>query len=271
MGLDDFSTSPPATSKKTRVGDSSAAPNMEMIFQLEPDLVIADTMLKAEHAEQFRNAGIPILIDTASNNSRIDEVVANLGTIVDAETTAKELIDWMNHYTNLVNERIANIPLSEKPTVYIEILSGMWRSGNTNSAYGSLIALAGGINIAPTNTSTTFPTLSPEYVVEQNPDIIIRMFSQNPPGTLTDLQAARDAIAGRPVLSETNAVKDGHVYAFNSKLISGLLRPIGLLYTAKCLHPNLFTDIDPTAIQTAMFQKYFGIPLDGAYTIPLNS
>ncbi len=244
---------------------------MEKIFQLEPDIVIADTMLSAANAEQFRNSGIPLLIDTASNSSRINEVVANLGIIVGAEDTAKELNDWMNHYTNLVSERVANVSQSERPTVYIEILSGMWRSGNINSAYGSIVALAGGVNITPLNSSSTMPTLSPEYVVEQNPDVIIKMFSQNPPGALADLQASRDEMATRPVLSDTNAVKEGHVYAFNSKLVSGLLRPIGLLYTAKCLYPTLFADIDPSAIQAAMFQEYFGIPLDGAYTIPLNS
>jgi iron complex transport system substrate-binding protein len=161
--------------------------------------------------------------------------------------------------------------MNERPTAYLEVLSTQWRTANTNSGYGSLINLAGGINIAPTNTSTTFPTISPEYVVEENPNVIVVMVSQNPVGTLEDLQAKRTEMLERAILSETDAIKDGRVYAFNSKLTSGLLHPIGLLYTAKCLYPDLFMDIDPTAIQEAMFQKYFGINLEGAYSIPLNT
>jgi iron complex transport system substrate-binding protein len=271
VGRGETCTSPPAIVEKPVAGASSTYPNMEVIFELEPDLVIVDTMIKAENLEQFKNGGIPVMIETSSNNSRLNTVLTNLGILLNAEETATELVDWIDHYSNLVSDRIANISMNERPTVYLEVLSTQWRTANTNSGYGSLINLAGGLNIAPTNTSTTFPTISPEYVVEENPDVIVVMVSQNPVGTLEELQAKRTEMLERSVLSETNAIKDGRVYAFNSKLTSGLLHPIGLLYTAKCLYPDLFTDIDPAAIQEAMFQKYFGINVDGAYCIPLNT
>jgi iron complex transport system substrate-binding protein len=271
VGRGETCTSPPAIVEKPVAGTSSTYPNMEVVFELEPDLVIVDTMIKAENLEQFKSGGLPVMIDTSSNNSRLSSVLTNLGVLLSAQETATELVDWIDHYSNVVSERIANISMNERPTAYLEVLSTQWRTANTNSGYGSLINLAGGINIAPTNTSTTFPTISPEYVVEENPNVIVVMVSQNPVGTLEELQAKRTEMLERSILSETDAIKDGRVYAFNSKLTSGLLHPIGLLYTAKCLYPDLFMDIDPTAIQEAMFQKYFGINLEGAYSIPLNT
>jgi iron complex transport system substrate-binding protein len=270
VGRGNTSVSPPAILSKPVAGASSTYPNMEVIFDLNPDLVIVDSMITPASKEQFSKAGIPVMIDNTSNSSRIEPIFTYLGLILGAEKNATDLINWTNYYTNLVSSRIANISLAQRPSVYLEVLATAWRTANTNSGYGSLINLAGGLNIAPTNTSTTYPTLSPEYVVEKNPDVIVVMYSQSPPGTLADLQAQRTAMLSRAVLSESNAVKNGRVYVFNSKLTSGLLQPIGLLYTAKCLYPTLFKDVDPGAIQTELYQKCFGIPLDGAYIIPLS-
>jgi iron complex transport system substrate-binding protein len=270
VGRGNSSVSPPAILSKPVAGTSSTYPNMEIILELEPDLVIVDSMITSGHLEQFKMAGIPVMIDNTSNSSRIEPIYTYLGLILGAEKNATDLINWTNYYTNLVSQRIANISLAQRPTVYLEVLNIAWRTANTNSGYGTLIKLAGGLNIAPTNTSTTYPTVSAEYIVESNPDVIIVMASQSPAGTLADLQAKRTDMLTRAVLSESDAVKNGRVYVFNSKITSGLMQPIGLLYTAKCLYPSLFTDIDPGAIQAELYQKCFGTPLDGVYLIPLS-
>jgi iron complex transport system substrate-binding protein len=270
VGRGNSSVSPPAILSKPVAGTSSTYPNMEIILELEPDLVIVDSMITSGHLEQFKMAGIPVMIDNTSNSSRIEPIYTYLGLILGAEKNATDLINWTNYYTNLVSQRIANISLAQRPTVYLEVLNIAWRTANTNSGYGTLIKLAGGLNIAPTNTSTTYPTVSAEYIVESNPDVIVVMASQSPAGTLADLQAKRTDMLTRAVLSESDAVKNGRVYVFNSKITSGLMQPIGLLYTAKCLYPSLFTDIDPGAIQAELYQKCFGTPLDGVYLIPLS-
>ncbi|NLE04697.1 MAG: ABC transporter substrate-binding protein, partial [Crenarchaeota archaeon] len=252
------------------VGSSSSNPSMELMLELEPELIIADGMLssKTEILNQLADLGIPVYIDSCTNGSRVTQILETLGQILDKKEIAQEISDWMNYYINLVDERIATIPQNERYTVYVEVLSTIWRSANTDSNYGLIINLAGGLNIAPLNTSSTLPTLSPEYVIEQNPNVIIKMVSQNPVGSLEDLQTVRTEMLNRDVLSDVDAVLNDRVFVFNSKLTQGIQYPISLLYLAKCMYPDLFSDIDPGQLLENQFQKYIGMPPEGVYLIP---
>jgi iron complex transport system substrate-binding protein len=270
VGRSSTTTYPPAIMNVSVVGSSSSAPTMELVLEANPDVVVADGMLSSQTAylEQFKNAGIPVIIDSPTNNSRLGIIVTYFGQMLGAEAKATEFLNWKDHYLNLVSDRLANVSLNQRPFVYIEVLSGLWRTGNANSAYGSLVITAGGQNIAPLNSSSTMPTLSPEYVVEHNPDIIFRMVTQSPVGNLTDLQVVRTELMGRTVLQEVTAIKTGHVYVFNSKFSQGLLYPVGILYLAKWTYPDLFADINPHEIHQALIQQFFGLPLDGVYAYP---
>jgi iron complex transport system substrate-binding protein len=71
----------------------------------------------------------------------------------------------------------------------------------------------------------------------------------------------------RSALQEVTAVKTGRVYVCSFFLTAGELNPIGELYFAKWLHPELFTDIDPGAIHIQLVQKYFGENPNGTWVV----
>lgn len=48
VGRDSYSTFPPLVLEKPVVAGSSYDPNLELLLELEPDLVVADTMLSSE-------------------------------------------------------------------------------------------------------------------------------------------------------------------------------------------------------------------------------
>jgi len=272
VGRDSTSIFPSSIVEKPSVGESYI-PNLEMLLELEPDLVIADSMLtyNNETRGKIEAAGIPVFIsDTAdpqpepnSNETTIDftsKLVSKLGFILDKKDEANEIIDYMQYYETLVNERIQNLAPNEKPLVYYEFIDS-WMTAVTPS-----ITQAGGVNIAA-NESTYAPTLSPEYVVEKNPDVIIRMIS-SPNHNVTDFKTMRDEILNRPGLGEVTAVKEGRVYVCDYKIRGGIRCVVGWLQWAKWIQPTLFDDVDPAAVHAQLIQQFFGVDLEGVYVYP---
>jgi iron complex transport system substrate-binding protein len=272
VGRDSTSTFPPSILEKPSVGEPYI-PNLETLLELEPDLVVADSMLtyNNETKGKIEAAGIPVFIsdttnpqpDPNSNETVIDftsNVVSKLGLILNKQDKANEIIDYMQYYKNLVNERLENLAPNEKPLVYYEFID------NWMTAVVPGVTQAGGVNIAA-NESTFAPTLSPEYVAEKNPDVIIRMIS-SPNHNVAEFKTMRDEILNRPGLGEVTAIKEGKVYVCDYEIRGGIRCVVGWLQWAKWIQPDLFEDIDPAAVHAELIQQFFGVDLEGVYAYP---
>ena len=254
----------PSSILELPVVGSSFSPNLEMILELEPDLVLVDGNLASENREMIEDAGVPVISDMLMEPRR-KTFIKNLGLILDAEEKANEFIDYETHYENLVKERIENLTPTEKPSVYFEWYMS-WFSGAAGSEFHSMMVDTGGINIAA-GEPVLYPTLSPEYVAEKSPNFIIRMLTYQDGEDLAAFQTLRDEMLSRPALSESKAVKEGKVYVIKNTVLVAR-RPIGLLYLAKWFHPSLFEDIDPAAVHEQMIQEFFGADLEGVFAYP---
>jgi iron complex transport system substrate-binding protein len=267
VGRGQYCTFPPSIVEKPVVGSTSSNPNVELLLEKEPDLVIADTMLAGKpQLSQIQSAGIPVIIEAPAALSRIILMIHTFGIIVDTQENATNLIEWMNHYLGLVNERTANISSNEKLSVYSEYNTD-WSGFGPQHAVGELMSIAGGVNII-TDSSVNTITVSPEFVLEQNPDAIFKMTASVGTADVTFYQDKMNALIARTGFSEVTAVKEGHVYLYSYSLIQGIRYPVGLLYFAKCLYPTLFADIDPTAVLAELTQRFFGVDLEGVYVYP---
>ncbi|XHH10531.1 MAG: ABC transporter substrate-binding protein [Candidatus Bathyarchaeia archaeon] len=256
---------PPSVTSVPVIGDSSNSPNLELILQQAPQLLIADTMItsKAEILSQIQAAGIPVIIEQPGNFTRLPGLINFLGTALNNQTRATEIVDYITSYVNLVHTRVATIPQDQRPTVYFE-MSMPWRSTPANSVREEYLIEAGGINL---NAGSSGTTVTPEFVASGNPDLIIRMISSDTHAE-SDFKTVRDEIMGRSQITTTDAIKNGRVYIYDSTIFTGLRYPIGLLYWAKWINPTLFADIDPAAIHQELNQKFYGIALDGVYAYP---
>ncbi|MGB9841576.1 MAG: ABC transporter substrate-binding protein [Candidatus Bathyarchaeales archaeon] len=266
VGRDSYSTFPADILKVPVVAGSSASPNIELIAELKPDLVIADTMLSSDNRAKLETLlKVPVLVENPSDSNRVVPLVKYLGVILGKTQTAGKIVNFMNNITNLVKERLQNLTDANKPLVYYE-WNKAWFSCNKNSLPHQMIIDAGGLNLAA-DQNTTYPTLSPEYVAERNPDIIVRMIS-SASHNITDFQDMRKELMNRPALSATKAVQNGKVYVLDSYFRTGTRNPLGLLTMAKWFHPELFADVDPTAIHRDMIKTFFGVDLEGTYAYP---
>jgi iron complex transport system substrate-binding protein len=78
VGRDSYSHFPPEIQNVPVAGKSSYSPDLETIMKLQPDLVIADSMISDEDKKEMEDAGIPVIIDSISDPSRDVGVMENL-------------------------------------------------------------------------------------------------------------------------------------------------------------------------------------------------
>jgi len=140
--------------------------------------------------------------------------------------------------------------------------------GKENFWVSPLIEMAGGINIA-SNLPGDWITVDPEWVMEQNPSIIIRAIYEMVSGPIvgydTDntLEAAamREDIMSQPAFELTDAVKEEDVYLCYGEFIDSYWY-IGLPYLAKWFHPELFEDLDPQALHQEFLTEFQRLDYD---------
>ncbi|MBC7079761.1 MAG: ABC transporter substrate-binding protein [Methanothrix sp.] len=258
--------------EKERVGTSGRNADLERILELKPDLVIAKTgsLFPEESEKVLVSCGIPVLRYRALHIDALIPMINDLGRIVNAEDKSHEIIGWITKYYNTILERVSLVPESERPTVYFMSMGHFdWTAGN-QSAGDIRISEAGGRNIAG-NLTETVPHVDMEWVIQQNPQIIIFSMASNQykgdTPTEDEMRAKRDEIMSLTGFDSIDAVKSGRVYVMDINMASGLSELITLLYYAKWFHPDLFQDINPREVHAELLKKYFGMEIDGIHQV----
>ena len=256
VGRDTRSTFPASVKSVEAVAESSANANIELMISKRPELVVADPMFYPQHREKLSAAGIPSYVDSTSDPERVLTLIRNFGLMFDENDKAEELAQFVEHYTDIVEQRIERLEMEDgsKPKVYFEWHSS-YKTASAETSFHKPIAQAGGINIAaglPVHT----PKVSSEWVIEQNPDVIVNRISGD--ATLEQMQQKWEEIVSRPGWDKIEAVKNGRVYIIKSDVFLAFRYPVGLLYYAKWFHPELFEDMDPAAVHQEAIEKFFG-------------
>ncbi len=265
IGRDSYSNFPPDALNKPVVAPHSYHPPLEQILELKPDLLVSNTNLVYDENETRRTleeAGIAVYVDETSTPDRVKTCIKNLGILLGAEDRAQEIVSFIESYENLVQSRVKDLAESEKPKVYLELFRE-WNTVAEGSVGHKLLVYVGAINIAA-DQPIPYPIVSPEFVAEKNPEIIIRMKMAGDP----DYPILRQQIMNRSALKEVDAVKNGKVYIYDPELMQGVRYPAGLLYWAKWIHPELFEDVDPKAVHRELSLRFFGLELEGVHAYP---
>jgi len=243
--------------EKPVIASSPSRPNIELLLEQKPDLVIFDTHIlkKSELVKKIEDAGVPVIVHRP-HPENMPTIIRNIGLILDKKEKAEEIIKYIESYLNLIEERVGKLKPEEKPSVYIEASWAEYKTPTGTSPTGYKIAFAGGKNIAAEEPGS-WVQLSPECVVEKNPDIIIMPVTAKGK-MMEEMKKRRDGIMSRPELKEVKAVKEGKVYIIIWDILCRLRYPAGLLYLAKWFYPDLFQDIDPAAVHEELITKFYG-------------
>ncbi len=258
---------------KTIIG-SWQHPSVEKIIELAPDVVITYDMWwpsQKEFAEQLAPFGISVVRAPCYRIDRLAEDVKILGRIVGREEKAQEYIEYYQEILDEVENRLKGI--NRRVRVYGEGY-GDYRAVSKGSGAYELLERAGVDNIAGRQPISS-PQISPEWVVDKNPEVIIKEAS---PGSvkmgygILDREAIvnfrNSLLTRRPAWNRIEAVKNCRVYIIAGEIWADPRTPIGILYVAKWCYPERFKDIEPESIHREWLMKWHNKELKGIYAYP---
>ncbi|MCO5382736.1 MAG: ABC transporter substrate-binding protein [Methanosarcina barkeri] len=250
----------------------------EMVLTLEPDIVLlplSQTENADEIARNFPNTAV-VVMGLSSKNS-IGSDLTTMSFVLGKEKEANELISWMQGYEHLVNERTKDLKSDEKPAFYYEYMSGSeekwWVITPDDPSAGQVAEGTGGHNIA-TGLAGTSVEVDPEWVIKRNPDFmfadLMKGFDSGPGKTEKDMEnLLTEVLSDRAGFEKVNAVKNSKVYLVDRDIIGGPRWVIGHIYFAKCMHPELFEDINPEKIHKEYLKKFHNLEVSGTWAYPL--
>ncbi|MCS7100024.1 MAG: ABC transporter substrate-binding protein [Sulfolobales archaeon] len=249
VGVTSFCNYPPEVLKLVNEGKIAViggfwTPELEKILAVKPDLVIgsAGTPPHLRLKDQLEQAGIKVLYIRGSGAIDKYEVYLDIRTVARiflVESAAEELIARMEREVSAVE---AQVPKTGRPKVLILLGPPSWGlySAGGNTFIGWVLRTAGGVNIA--GRFSGWPQLDYEFIVSQNPDVIIVSAHG------VDPKAVLKEIAESP-LAATNAFKNGRIYLVNQEANDILMRPgprlsLAVRIVASILYPEIFGEVD---------------------------
>jgi len=230
----------------TGIGGSVANINCEQIVALKPDLVIAFAKYPPKADALLNSTHIPEVYFNNFDSPDEDDEVLELGRLVGNEKKAEEYVRFTNSSMAAIQSRLSATS-GKKPRVYVEYLTDYMTYGG-GSRLDRIVTFLHADNIAH-NVSADYPTISSEWIIEQDPDIIIKLVSGiSLRDNTTTLKDAHSGLVTRPGFSNLSAVRNHRVYVINYDMLSTTRQVPGMLYLAKMFYPAEFSDIDPYAV-----------------------
>lgn len=260
--------------------------SLEAVVAAQPDVaLLAAWQYNAlgEVATRIEAAGIPVVVldYNAQTVEKHVQSTALLGQIMGAEERAKTLADEYAAAVGDIEERLAKLPKDKAPRVYVELArKGKDTVDNSyaGTQWGSVIDQLGALNIANGQISN-WGKLSPEYVLAQNPQVVMLAGSGwsgrdqavlMGPGVDSALTHERmQAYLGRPGWDAMDAVKEGRVFGVYHGGNRTLYDYAFLQFLAKAFYPEEFADLDPQAALDRFFATYMPVQFSGTYMTQL--
>lgn len=180
--------------------------SVESVIDLDPDLVVL-TFDPGDAVAAFDVVGIPtVLFSPASTLEAAYDQMLALGVASGHGDEAATLVSQLRgELTELIDEVGGR---AEGLTYYHETDPFSFFTPNSSSFIGQLYSLLGMENVAdaaPDEFASGYPQLSPEFIIESNPDVIF----------LGALGENAETIAGRDAWSTMSAVADGRVFVLD--------------------------------------------------------
>ncbi|MFP4020707.1 MAG: ABC transporter substrate-binding protein [Halanaerobium sp.] len=189
-------------------------PNIEKIVALEPDLVIAASVTKIETLKRLSELGIKTIgFKPGSINDTIT-MIEDISYLLSAEEKGAEISKEMEtEYQRLQNMVEQKLEDNERPRVFYQIWSDPLYTAGRGTFIDSLIADAGGYNIAR-EAEGSWPTYNNESLIAADPEVYISSEHSTPTGlTLAELSQ-------KDIFREVSAFKNDRLYLVDQDLVN---------------------------------------------------
>lgn len=201
VAVDEFSTYP---AEAPTTGLSGFTPNVEAIASYDPDLVVI-SYDPGDLVSQLAELEIPVHLvpDTPREMADVYAQITDLGELTGRTEQAADLVNRMSED---IDKAVADAPQRAEPlTYYLEIDNTLW-TYTSQSLVANLLERVGLVSIAQTDDPSEVTTqLSPEVLVDANPDVILLANAQY--GETAGAVSAREGWAGITAVQEGRIVE----------------------------------------------------------------
>lgn len=146
-------------------------PNIEMIIALQPDAVIASSIVSPDFVEKLNNAGIKTyqFFHEYEGLDGTFTLISEIGSVIGKEAEAETLINSLKTSKQAVIDKVST--LTEKKKCIMMITWGEWGdyAATEDTFLYNLLETAGGINITG---DAHYWAISKELLFAENPDVI---------------------------------------------------------------------------------------------------
>ncbi len=219
-GTHDFVTYPPEADAVPKVGDAFNV-NAEKILETDPDLIY---VFFASSYDQVKDLGIKVLyLESPTTLDGIPERMRMWGRITGNVDAAETLAAA---YEGRLDALLGKLSAVDRGPRILYDVGGGWTVG-PDTIIGQLLDLLKAENVA--GDLTGWNQISPEVVVERDPEVIITGTAQE--------------FLGNPAFRDVSAVKSRRLYAVEPSGVLSVFGPRfieGVEGLARLLHPNVF-------------------------------
>ncbi|PAV10488.1 iron transporter [Methanosarcina spelaei] len=255
------------------IGEFRGKDDPEKIIAINPQVILKTgasgqpTATNSADAEALQNkTGIPVVMfpyGSLKNEEQKAQMYSSLrimGKVVDKQERAEEIINYINATMKDLENRTADIPESERKTVYVGGVSSAGAHGiiSTEPAYAPFLWV-NAKNVAA-GMGTDHADIAKEALIDWDPEYIFI--------DVGTLQLGNEGAVGElkndTSLAGLSAVKNKKVYGvipynYYSTNYESVLA--NAYFIGKVLYPDRFKDIDPEAKADEIYTFFLGKPL----------
>ncbi|MFB6361460.1 MAG: PGF-CTERM-anchored ABC transporter substrate-binding protein [Halobacteriales archaeon] len=230
VGLSKYASYLNGSENRTVISGEEQVVVFEKVVDLDPDIVLAPNTTSADTIEKLREAGLTVYhFERDTSIKDVYERVLVVGRLVGECDEAQATVNWMQERIGVVQEAVEG---QERPDALYLFFGYTAGSG---TFINEIIETAGANNLAADAGIQSYQQISPEVVVEQDPDWII--LNSNDP-----------ALPESDAYNETTAVQEGQVVVVQIEHLNQPAPRIVYAITklAKAFHPEAYAAANAT-------------------------
>jgi iron complex transport system substrate-binding protein len=210
----------------------------DRLTALNPDVVLVSRLMPDEEIETIEALGCKVIVFDHQNWESIRRDLAVLGKVLGNSGDISTLISWLERHRRIIQQEMDDFehldPVRTAVLYSLEPLS----SAGKGTFVDEFIHLVEGVNIA-TEHSSPWPTLTMNFLTEQNPEVLLISTDAGKPMEL--LESIRELAVNGP-WAELEAVKNNRIYLINGDILTvpGPRQIRALAAVAAAVRPELF-------------------------------
>ena len=273
-------------------GVAQGAFDVEQAVALAPDVLFLnyEAETAAEEARFDRKLGalgIPVIyVDFRHKPMENTEASVRLfGRIFGREERAEEFLTFRREQIARVTDVIRDRQPA-RPKIFIERIGGYTEDccltfGHGN--FGTLVEMAGGVNIAADRLPGTFGQLNPEYVLLADPDQVVvtsarweayvpggNWIGVGPSADLAEDRRKLEGYLAKPAYAGIRAARTRRFHAIWHQFYNSPFQFVALQQLARWFHPDLFPGLDPDATFRRLHERFLPVPYELGYFVSLE-